>query len=205
MCSQKLNEKHIPVGWDELVGLPPAQQRQKLLERMASSVEGRERFWLKVKIGQPDECWNWKGWINHCYGYFVVRVYIPSYKSKSFNFEVHRIAYFLTHGELPEGMCVCHKCDNRKCANPNHLFLGTYQDNSSDMVSKGRQKVGEQLPRTKLTAKDVYEIRRLRKTGLSKYRIAKMFKITTGTILFMERGVTWKHLPEDPMNDPAFQ
>lgn len=204
MCSQPLKEKHMPLRWEELADLEPQMLRRKLLERMASSVEGRARFWQKASIGNPDECWNWNGWINNRYGYYVIRVYRPEDYGKNYNFEAHRVAYFLTNGTLPDDMLVCHHCDNRKCVNPKHLFLGTSQDNSSDMVSKGRQIVGAEIKGAKLSPAQVYEIRRLLKEGVTKYRIAKMFKVTHGNIAYIEIGLTWKHLLGDPMNDPMF-
>lgn len=203
MCSQPLKEKHTPLRWGELEGLKPPLLRRKLLERMASSEEGRARFWKKAEIGEPDECWNWKGYINR-YGYYVIRVYRPRNGGKNYNFEAHRISYFLTHGTLSDDLLVCHKCDNPLCVNPNHLFLGTYQDNSSDMVNKGRQVTGRDIKGAKLTPARVYEIRRLLKSGVTKYRIAKMFKVTDGNVAYIEKGLTWKHLPEDPMDDPMF-
>jgi len=206
MCStlRKLNEKHTPLRLEELVGLSPQQLRRKLLERMASSVEGRERFWRKVNILNRNDCWPWKGCINRKYGYYTIRVYSPKGKGKNYNFEVHRVSYFLEYGELPEDMLVCHKCDNRSCANPNHLFLGTYQDNSSDMVSKNRQVIGEKIKGAKLTAQKVYEIRRLRKEGVTQREVARMFGINHQNVWFITSKQTWKHLPDDPMQDPMF-
>lgn len=204
MCSQPLKEKHTPLRWEELEGLEPPLLRQRLLERMASSVEGRARFWDKAKVGNPDECWNWKGYTNR-YGYYVIRVYRQNNKGKNYNFEAHRIAYLLSNGSLPTDLLVCHQCDNRLCVNPKHLFLGTYQDNSSDMVKKKRQVIGQQVKGAKLSPEEVQEIRRMLKIGKTKTQIAKMFGVNDGTISFIEKGQTWKHVPTtDPMMDPMF-
>lgn len=203
MFSQPLKEKHTPLRWEELEGLERPLLRRRLLERMASSAEGHARFWKKAEIGEPDDCWNWKGWINR-YGYYVIRVYRQGDKGKNFNFEAHRIAYLLKNGNLPDDLLVCHECDNRICVNPKHLFIGTYQDNSTDMVQKRRQKVGESVTASKLTEKEVYEIRRLLSEGVPKNKIAPLYGINDSNLLFIERRITWKHLPEDPMNDPMF-
>jgi hypothetical protein len=89
------------------------------------------RFWGKVDIQHIDKCWNWKGYINSDgYGNFSV--------DGKRRWHAHRVAYILTFGDVPEGIKVCHKCDNPSCANPNHLFLGTQKDNVQDAVRKGR-------------------------------------------------------------------
>jgi hypothetical protein len=72
---------------------------------------------------------------------------------------VHRVAYELTYGPIPEGMFVCHRCDNPPCVEPTHLFLGTPKDNVDDMVAKGREARGAMLPHTRLTEAQVAEIR----------------------------------------------
>lgn len=110
-----------------------------------------ERFWEKVDKKGENECWNWAGNImENGYG----RLY---YNGE--HFTVHRMSYIMHFGDIKEGMLVCHKCDNKKCTNPSHLFLGTQQDNMKDRDNKNRQAVGESHGMSKLTNEVVREIR----------------------------------------------
>lgn len=94
-----------------------------------------KRFYDKVNKKSLEECWEWKAAIRNGYGAFKYNGKVES---------AHRVAYIIHKGKIPEGMFVCHKCDNRKCVNPNHLFLGTQSDNMKDAYNKGRLS----LPRT---------------------------------------------------------
>ncbi len=86
-------------------------------------------FWNKVSKGSPSECWLWNGLVGtHGYGQFT-------YNKKSIM--THRFSWFIHHGKMPD-LLVLHKCDVRRCVNPDHLFEGTHQDNSDDKIRKGR-------------------------------------------------------------------
>lgn len=93
----------------------------------------KESFYKKVRI-KKSGCWHYKGALDSG-GYGIV-----SYLGKLT--QAHRLSWFFTNGEIPEGLLVCHKCDNRRCCNPDHLFLGTHKDNMQDMIKKGRHRYG---------------------------------------------------------------
>lgn len=95
-----------------------------------------ERFWAKVQIGSPNDCWPWTG--THVRGYG--RFWIGSRTDGSRRPVIaSRFLYAQQVGEIPDGMQVLHRCDNPPCVNPHHLFLGTARDNVVDMLVKGRQ------------------------------------------------------------------
>lgn len=187
-------------NWEEL---SLRQKRQKLLERMANSEADQRKFWRKVKIAGPDECWLWQGArYKDGYGCKCMMVNYIMY-----GFRVNRISYFLKHGELSDDLFVCHKCDVPTCVNPNHFFLGKQLQNMQDKVRKSRQAFGEKHGRCKLTSDQVQEIRILHfNHNTPVTEMAKRFNVGTSTIWSMLSGINWKYLPWpkeiDPMHIP---
>lgn len=90
-----------------------------------------ERFWSKVNKEAPGGCWEWTAGLNSAgYGQFSNWPSAPQ--------RAHRVSWEFANGEIPDGLCVLHRCDNRPCVNPAHLFLGTKGDNIRDCFAKGR-------------------------------------------------------------------
>lgn len=109
---------------------------------------------------------------------------------------VHRMAYQLFCGDIPKGIYVCHRCDNRICCNPTHLFLGTPAQNNLDRDTKGRHVAspGERHGQAKLTAEKVLEIRRLRSQGITYHLIASQFSISVTQARLIVTKKKWKHI-----------
>jgi len=106
-------------------------------------------------------------------------------------------------GKIPEGMFVCHRCDNRRCCNPSHLFVGTRKDNMADAVAKGRQASGEKLSLlkrgdkshlAKLTTAEVVEIRSMKLSGLKTKELSEIFNISRDNIRRIIRRDTWRYI-----------
>lgn len=120
------------------------------------------------------------------------------------NIRVHRLSYQMFRGQIPEGMMVCHTCDVRNCWNPDHLFLGTAQDNYHDMVRKGRRSPkapgclkGTGIQNSILDEAKVIEIRRRNRSGESYSVLAKEFGIHKSTISQIMLRKTWAHVQDD--------
>ena len=113
-------------------------------------------------------CWEWKGAVNKA-GYAWIR-----YGRADGG---HRISYREFVGPILKGMCVLHRCDNRRCINPHHLFLGTRPDNSADMAAKDRSTYGVRNPMAKLSEVEVRKIRSLRASGVSAIALGKAFGV----------------------------
>jgi len=143
------------------------------------------QFWTFVDRRGPDECWEWKKSLTEGYGNATIN---------KTGMRAHRAAWVLTTGEIPDGLWVLHKCDNRKCCNPAHLFLGTRQDNLNDMFAKGRNQRGEMCPNAKLTAEKVRSIRALIANGMGNREIAAVYGVSHATISDIRCGATWAHV-----------
>lgn len=146
-------------------------------------------FYSKIFIPEDKNlCWIWKAGKTKK-GYGRIR-----YKGK--RYLSHRFSYIQKFGGIPEDICVCHRCDNPTCVNPNHLFLGTVQDNNKDRDLKGRQVAlsGEKQGSSKLTSRQVLEIRKRRKNGEKLQDIADDYGITFSCVSVIARGKAWKHL-----------
>lgn len=146
-----------------------------------------DRFWSKVyKIPDSNGCLNWTA--SHRNGYGVFGEYKKTH-------DAHRLAWRLTHGDVPPGMCVCHKCDNRSCCNVSHLFLGTPLNNMRDKMSKGRQLVGEQNSHAVLTARDAVNIRALCDWSAFRQKdVASEYRISRALVSLIVSRKRWSHV-----------
>lgn len=150
-------------------------------------------FLRRVKVGTLDECWPWIGYVDPRSGYGRIC------RAGGSRHDGHRLAYELFNGPIPEGIFVCHQCDNRPCCNPSHLFLGTIVDNRNDCVTKGRHAFGERQWLSKLTAEDVRTIRATYvkgkaplKSEFSGNALARRFGVTPTIISRIISGKIWR-------------
>ncbi len=150
------------------------------------------RFWAKVARKGSDDCWEWtasRTW----QGYGIFR--------NPAGATAHRLAWTLENGPIPDGMCVCHRCDNPPCQNPAHLFIGTVADNNRDRHAKGRTVAlghqGEDHWKSKLTADDVLAIRvAFQQRHRSGKELAKMYGVTKPMISLIVNLKNWANVPK---------
>lgn len=142
------------------------------------------RFWAKVNRMGSEDCWEWIGALDTC-GYGQMR----GFDGKMIHSQ--RLSYILHIGPIPKGMDVCHKCDNRKCVNPNHLFVGTRLDNIRDAVSKDRMCFGERHPKSKLSKREVVEIKQKYDLGsYSQRELGRIYGISGQSIGLIVNGLS---------------
>lgn len=163
------------------------------------------RFWEKVALLETDRgCWEWEAGVGTS-GYGK----IGAGGAGEGTLHAHRVAWELVNGPIPAGLHICHRCDNRLCVNPSHLFTGTSADNIADMHSKGREARGfshgtrtrpEAIRKgvahhmAKLTEVQVREIRAMYQTQPSYGAIAKRMGVSETSIRYIIARKTWRHV-----------
>jgi hypothetical protein len=163
-----------------------------------------ERFWEKIDVRGPDDCWLWKGGASSTgYGGFGL--------GDRRTVGAHRLAYELVKGPIPDGLCVLHSCDNKPCCNPSHLWAGTRLDNMRDASSKGRiahncgsrngshthpesVRRGERQSSAKLTERQVREARKSCAEGHSQSEIGRLLGVNASTISLIVLRKTWREV-----------
>jgi len=145
-----------------------------------------------IKI-DANGCWNWIG-AKDSAGYGTV---MGKKFGKRRTLPAHRVSYSVFNGKIPDGLYICHKCDNPPCINPDHLWAGTNLENRQDSVKKNRQAKGNRLPVSKLDYQKVKEIRNAYKTHtISQARLAAIYGVT--------QSVIWRVLLNDTWRDESY-
>ena len=148
--------------------------------------EERAAETLLKHIVKTDTCWVWKGRTNKK-GYGII-----GFRNEDGRM-AHRVAWILKNGEIPEGLCVCHKCDNPPCVNPDHLFLGTNQENIADRHAKGRSNAprGEQHGMSVLND---HQVKQIQSDPRPSRQVGKTYGISKTHVLRIKKGESWKAL-----------
>lgn len=160
-----------------------------------------------IRGSRAKACWTWRGnktKSNPRYSYAVYGVIAPY--GKNIRLRAHRVAYELFVGPIPDGMEVCHHCDNPICVKPDHLFVGTHTDNMQDAVKKGRNWSnfrenpdairGANNHKSKLTVEIIHEIRRLCAEGNVSYTgVGRKFGVDRTTVKRIHTRQLWAHVP----------
>lgn len=145
------------------------------------------RFWKYVKRANEDQCWEWQGCLTKK-GYGFLRVGRSTQLA-------HRFSWAIRYGSVPSDLCCLHRCDNPRCVNPNHIFLGTRKDNNEDRARKKRGRNGPQdgpnNNYAKLTWNQIDGMRHLRNLGVGQEQIALSFGIKQSTVSRIVRGLGW--------------
>ena len=151
-----------------------------------------DAFWASVD--RSGDCWTWtRG--NNGRGYGKVYVRWDRVARRSIYAYAHRLAYELVNGPIPDGLFVCHRCDNPPCVNPAHLFLGTNAENNADAGAKGhmaRDTSGDRNPSSRLTSQDVVAIREMHRAGATCTALGRVFGVSRQAVSLAARGETWK-------------
>ncbi len=140
-------------------------------------------FLMLVAISD-NGCWLFKGKKDRCsYGVLKINNRVKM---------AHRVSFVLHNGDIPIGLNVLHKCDTPSCCNPNHLFLGTQQDNVKDCVAKGRHAKGTKKKNAKLNPNTIQLIKQQRELGATMRKLAAKFKVSSSRICDVVNSKAWK-------------
>ncbi len=167
---------------------------------MAQSKTIMQRFWEKVDKtpghGPNGECWLWTGCVSANYGMF----HLVGADSKQCVIGSHRFSYAYHVGGIPVGLDVLHSCDIPSCVNPAHLRVGTHKENIIECFSKWRHPIkrGEDVPYSKLTEEQVFQIRREWKMGMTTGALSAKYGMSRRALWAAAVGKTWRHLPFPP-------
>ena len=149
-------------------------------------------FQDRTVVDHVSGCWVWTG--------ATLRGGYGQFQESGRTRQAHRGSWEAAFGPIPEGMLVCHKCDNPPCVNPEHLFLGTPADNMLDRDSKGRQRTpkGSNNGSAKLSEHDVSIVKTLLGLGVQGKLLATLYGVTKSTISLIKNGLLWTHI--EPLN-----
>lgn len=169
--------------------------------------DAASRFHTKYVIDEATGCWLWTASLIDGYGQFKADYSATSWRA-------HRFSWTHHCGPIPDDMHVLHRCDVRRCVNPDHLFLGTDMDNVHDMLQKRRGNPprgdnhwsrsrpalvsrGEHRWSARLTERHVILMRRLHRAGHTPSQLSRLFSVSVGTVNDAVRRVTWRHLADE--------
>ena len=158
-----------------------------LTKKMLSQTKIDNNFFLDRICIDNNGCWNWKKSKSKS-GYACITW--KGQKKRG-----NRISYQTFKGMIPEGLLVCHQCDNRLCLNPEHLFLGNQKENMRDAQKKNRSIKGEKVSISKLKEKEVLQIREMAKMREKSHeKIGEMFGVSQSTVSLIAKRLIWKHI-----------
>lgn len=202
--TQKINTSGLGIGWDATCEVCAKTFRSYSIKSNVCSHECRFEFY---SANRGDACWEWSGPKN-TQGYGVLFLNVNKDNGRRKVVPAHRFSYTKFKGEIPEGMCLMHSCDNPGCVNPSHLSAGTWAQNNADRSTKGRsgKKTYSEAERlrysemfrgsgswtAKLTEDQAREIKYCTSMGCMK--LAKIYNISTSVVKSIRSGKSWKHV-----------
>lgn len=166
----------------------------ELEPQQPNAMDPVERFNNRYEVDEETGCWLWTGYVKDGTGYGEMSV-------NGSNYGAHRISYTIRYGDIPDGDWVLHKCHNKTCVNPEHLYLGDVKANVQDSIEEGSfwngvaLNRGEDVDNSKLTEDDVREIKRLKRdTDMTHKEVAERFETTPPNITAILNGRSWSHV-----------